>query len=476
MPDTDPVRATRVPGAVECHEHPGQASCAEAAGARKSAELRRVAPQLACDNGVYVFGMAKPPGSSPTAYEPWSPSDRDLECHTQWCQMIRDWDIGVNGGDTAASAIRAWLDADQPGLHTAIPTDPKAQKELARGNVVIQVEGQPQAAHLSASAIRFWQKHVAAAEVQHDRPVHILRSSWPPGGQPPDRPFRYGLVPGSDQTTGAALTSANFATASRDLSVTQMRNASICLTCAIHSVAALTALASDRDHRWRGDDAMTVWWLRSGADAPILNWLDQPPAPSTVHQVFDQMRAGANPARRSATSTNLLRADLQRPRSAHRDPFLDLRHPRRRPRPRSDLPGRLGGVVRGRPRAAVASPCGCWQSARGPAASRMGKWSTDAPPHAESMRRCFMQPSHVSAPPAAACCRRLRRSRAEIGLAHSDDPEEHFDWLEREHARACLVRLALTRSPYLNGDFTVPGPDLDPDNLGHRLPVREALR
>ena len=87
---------------------------------------------------------------------------------------------------------------------------------------------------------------------------------------------------------------------------------------------------------------------------------------------------------------------------------------------------------------------------------------TDAPPHT---RAGLLQAALTGiAPPAALLSAATRRSRAEIGLARSDDPKDRHDWSHREHARACLIRLTLTRSPHLNGDFTVPGPDLDADN------------
>lgn len=419
-----------------------------------------VAPQLACDTGVYVFGMAKPPRRSSDPYEPFSPSSRDVECHTAWCQMIRNWDISVNGGDTAASAIRAWLDAGKPGLHRAIPADTKAQRELARGNVVIQVEGQSQAAHLSPSAIRFWQEHVAAAKSSTVGRCTSCGGVGPLADSfPTSVPVQ--LVPGSDQTTGAALTSGNFATASRDLSVTQMRNASICLTCAIQSVAALTALASDPHHHWRSADALTVWWLRSGADAPILNWLDQPPAPSTVHQVLDQVRAG-QPCPEVGDLDDYYYAVTYSGREAR----IVIR---------SWICDTLGSTATAIGRYLDDSAMSCaddpnrlwrplWLLAQCTGTRRVkhGSVVTAAPPHA---RAGLIQAALTGvAPLAALLSAATRRSRAEISLARSDDPKDRHDWSHREHARASLIRLTLNRSPHLNGDFTVPGPDLDADN------------
>lgn len=419
-----------------------------------------VAPQLACDTGVYALGLTKPPKRADEPYDPWQPSDRDKKCHDAWVTMIRQWS-SEEGGKGRASALLSWIGAGKPGLRNSVPSEIKEQKSLANGNVVIFIEGNVTPMHLWPSAIAHWRKHVAAAKSGTIGLCSACGTAGPLVDTfPTNIPVQ--LAPGSDQTSGAALTGANFQTASRDLKITQMRNAPTCLSCAEESVAALTALAQNNKHRWRGEDSWTIWWLRSGATPEVMDWLNRPPDPVTVGKVFDQVRAGfVDPCVGDPT-----------------DLYYALTYSGRGPRivirswvvgPLSDAVGAIRDYFADSAVESPSRPDRQWEpiwiiaKSAGTRRVRGGKIETVSPPRAhEVLVRAALTGGSA---PTRLLSAALARSRAEIGLTNSDDPHIRRDHAQREHARACLVRLILTRSPQLKGAFAVPGPTLDPNNL-----------
>lgn len=425
-----------------------------------------VAPQLACDTGIYTLGLAKPVKGTATdsgtplhRYDPWTPTVRDRECHEAWVAMIRRWHEDTS--DEAAAAILAWITSGKEGLNGAVPTDPKAASDLATANIVIFIDGDPTPAHLRDSAVAFWQSHVSDAKTKR---TGICTACGRPGPlvETFPTPLPVQLSPGSDQTTGVALTSGNFATASRDLLVTGLRNAAICLECASGSVAGLTALASDEHHRWRGDDAWTVWWLRSGSTPTIMDWLNAPPASATMSRVFDQVRAG-----RRAPEVG----DPQ-------DHYFALTYSGRASRIviRSWVTGPLAEVAEAIDRyfadSAVTRPGKperLWEplwalaAATGKVIRHTGKASETKVPH--GAHTALTRTALTGGPaPMNLLALALARSRAEIHGARSDKPDERGEYASREHARACLVRLILTRNPHLIGASVMPTADLDLTN------------
>ncbi len=413
-----------------------------------------VAPQLACDTGVYCLGLAKPPAKGP--YTSAAPSSRDTDCHTAWSDMVRAW-ATQSGGDPVAAAIVSWLGAGKPGLAEVLPSDSRDLASLASGNLAIYLEGDPIPAHLRPSALRFWAAHVVGAKTGQTGMCSSCGSIGPLVDTfPSPVPVRY--APGDGQTSGVALTSANFATASRRLQVTQLRNAPTCVSCAQGSVAALVELAAREDHRWTGEDSWTIWWLRSGATPSVLAWLDEPPEPADVAQMFDQLRAG-----NSVSSLG----DLD-------DHYYALTYSARGPRIviRAWVSGTLRATAEaigafladsaveqlyrpGRPWV----PIWAMTKAAGERRARGGVIEHKAPLRAhEFLVRAALTQGY---PPGSLLAGAVRRSRAEASLAGSSNLSERREHAHREHARACLVRLILTRSPHLNGGTLVPGPQLD---------------
>ena len=417
-----------------------------------------IAPQLACDTGVYALGMAKPPKEADAEYRPWEVSDRDASCHRAWTTLVEDW-AADDPASIEATAIRTWLRRGKPGLADIVPNDRKDLVELATRNVVYFVAGKARPVHMTDSAVAFWRRRVTSGKSTRTGMcsscgiVDDLVDTFPSAV-----PAR--CSPGSPQTSGVALTSANFATASRQLAVSQLRSAPICLTCSLNSVAALTLLADDPEHRWRGEDSITVWWLRGGGGAPILNWLDQPPAPVEVRAVFDQAASGARSPFRGDPDEHYYAMTY-----SGRGPRLVIR---------TWVSGTLRETQQRildflddtaiAPSAASGSP---WQplwllaKSAGSRRARGGRVVTEAPVGAH--QGLIAAALTGAAPPANLLPLTLQRSRAEIRLARGTAVERR-DWRGREHARASLVRLALTRNPQPNEGRTVPGPELDPDN------------
>lgn len=417
-----------------------------------------IAPQLACDTGVYALGMAKPAKDLDAEYRPWENSERDLACHRAWSALIDDW-ASHDPASPEAVAIRAWLEHGRPGLTELLPDDGKALTELATSNVVFYVTGAVGPAHMTESALAFWRKQVAAGKSTRSGMcsscgrVDDLVDTFPSAV-----PAR--CAPGTPQTSGVALTSANFATASRRLAIAGLHSAPTCMTCAVSSVAALTHLASDGAHHWRSDDSITVWWLRGGGQDRVMNWLDEPPSPAEVRAVFDQAASGA---------TSRLSGDPD-------EHYFAMTYSGRGPRIviRTWVSGTLG-EIEGRILSFLddtalvpAGPSGRrWQplwllaKSAGSRRTRGGTVVTQAPvgAHAGLIAAALTG----AAPPANLLPQALQRSRAEARLARGTDAERR-DWRDREHARASLVRLALTRNPQLNGGRPVPGPELDTAN------------
>ena len=414
-----------------------------------------VAPQLACDTGVYAIGMARPPAAGSDHYDWAAPGARDIECHAAWTQMARDWAASLAEPDDGVQALLAWLDSGRLGLADVMPEADADRRALAIGNVAIYAQGDPGPLHLRPSAVAFWQAHVNAAKSHHRGPCSSCgRESALVDTFPTGVPKR--LVPGAGQAT-VALTSANFATSSRDLKITQLANARICAACALGGVAALTALADDRNHSWTGDDARTVWWLRSGAAPSIFSLLDAPPPAEDVRRIFDQVRAGA-------PLDGLASLD---------DEYYALTFSGRGPRlvVRSWVDTTLGEAALSLAAyfddsavARIGQPERQWQplwkiaKSAGTRRTKSGTVLEEAPHGAHD---ALLRAALTGSSPAQgllACA--TARSRAEIGLA-ADEPHA---WRDREHARACLVRLILNRSPQWKGRPPVPGPTLDPDN------------
>lgn len=421
----------------------------------KVSRTLNVAPQVACDTGVYVLGLAKPVTGASSDYNPFAPTQRDISCHEAWVDMLLRW--RTESGDAAAAAVLAWIRAGKPDLERWLPPEGKELESLAAGNIAIYLAGDPAPAHLRASATAFWARHVSGSKASRAGICSSCGSAGPIVDTFPSLvPIRY--APGAGQTSGAALTSANFPTASRDLRITQMANAPTCLDCAARSVAALTALAANAQHCWRGDDAWTVWWLRSGDTPGIFSLLDEVPTPAQVTRMFDQVREGV------------------------RDPFYGnpddeyyaLTYSARGPR--IVIRSWISGSLRETAEAIAAffadaavvpafrpdrqwEPLWAMAMAAGDRRHRAGKIEQKPPPGShEALTRAALTPGY---PPAALLAAAVRRSRSEIGLAEDPNRTERREHSRREHARASLVRLILTRSPHLNGDHPVPGPLLD---------------
>jgi CRISPR-associated protein Csd1 len=421
----------------------------------KVTRASQVAPQVGCDTGIYSLGMGKPLDPSAGPYDPSAAKPRDAACHQAWRSMINDWSASTTPPDPAALVLCAWLDAGKPGLAGALPTDEKDLRSLATGNIAIYVQGQSEPVHLRSSAAVFWQGHVASAKSHHTGLCAAcgrerqLVDTFPTGV-----PRR--LVPGAGQAT-VALTSSNFATSSRELRVTGLASAHICTTCALNSVAALTALASDRRHTWSGDDARTIWWLKSGAAPSIFEFLDTPPPAEDAHRIFDQLRAGI-PLPEAG--------DLD-------DHYYALSFSGRGPRLiiRTWVDSTLGEVERtladyfdDSAVACIGQPDRQWQplwkvaKATGTRRMKGGRAEEEAPHGAhDALVRAALT---GSSPPPSLLAAATSRSRAEIGLAQ----DSYFDWRDREHARACLIRLILNRSSHLKGSSPVPGAHLDLTN------------
>lgn len=413
-----------------------------------------VAAQLACDNGVYSLGMAKAAKSG--TYDPKSTSARDVECHDAWSTMIREWEA-QSDGDLLAKAMVTWLASGKRGLDEAMPSESRDLAALAAGNVAFYLQGDPLPAHLHPTALQFWAARVLGVKAG---PPGFCSSCGKVGPLadtfPTPVPIRF--APGNGQSSGVALTSANFATASRALQITQLRNAPTCIDCAQRSVAALVALAGNDEHRWSGDDAWTIWWLRSGATPSLFSWLEDPPEPAEVARTFDQLRAGV-------PVPSLGDPD---------DAYYALTYSARGPRIviRSWISGTLGATAEAigaffndsameQPYRVERPWVPLWAMAKAAGVRRVraGKVEQKSPPGShEALVRAALTKGY---PPISLLSAAVSRSRAEIGLAGSSNPTDRTDHARREHARACLIRLILNRSAHLNGGSPVPGPRLD---------------
>ncbi|QVQ53395.1 type I-C CRISPR-associated protein Cas8c/Csd1 [Spiractinospora alimapuensis] len=216
-------------------------------------------PTLLVDTLEYVLGMPKQ-DTEKAEDEAARRNEAYIELLQQWAQTVPS--------DPAAHAV---LNFFTSGRHRALSVPQQAKSSHL---VAVNVAGRPWP-HLDEAAQQCWAGVVATRKTGRagrgtclscgeERPLlNSLPESVKAGAIP---------VPSTAQARDAQLVSVNKPAQGRGGRI-QLDDIPLCEVCGARSTAVLNALLSDTDHRYRGQDSVTVWWLKDPQPVPLLGSL-----------------------------------------------------------------------------------------------------------------------------------------------------------------------------------------------------------
>lgn len=192
--------------------------------------------------------------------------------------------------DPAAAGIVSFFER---GLHLKLGFD----EETAKPTDVVAIRIDGEWAHERESAKRFW------ADIAQERKGSAREDVCLVCGNPGllldtiPGAVKAGMIPaGGGQGRDAQLVSVNKPAQGRG-GKTQLASTPVCGTCGSLMMGALNHLLSESKSRYRTDDSVLTWWLRSENDYPLTDWLDDP-QPGQVEKLIAELhasRAGAVP-------------------------------------------------------------------------------------------------------------------------------------------------------------------------------------
>ena len=240
-------------------------------------------PLFGCDNAAYVLGLSK---------ESEAPEKTAVK-HGLFVDLVRRFDGQVS--DPVARAYLAWIESGRPGLDDAVAhLSGKPAQRLHMDLIALAVQDHSGRLHESAAAKAYWADEAREGKAGGDSAVCLACGLLRPTVSTLPQSLIGHLVPGATQAN-VALSSVNFASASRGASGTGLKSAPVCADCAAQAVQSLNYLAASRDHSWRSpaNDYGLVWWATEASTKELASvlFLQEPPA-SVIRSLLDWLRQG----------------------------------------------------------------------------------------------------------------------------------------------------------------------------------------
>ncbi|WP_026341520.1 type I-C CRISPR-associated protein Cas8c/Csd1 [Actinomadura atramentaria] len=244
---------------------------------------RKPPPTLLVDTLQFVFAMPK------------DESDKELEeanrRNDAYIELLQRWRDSADG-DWRADAVLSFF-LNEKHLNVKLPEDAKPSDTVA-----IRISGEDGYVHMLGSAKECW-----ADVVRERKSAGGTRGVCLSCGKDGDlldtipEPIKGGAIPSSSgRTRDAQLVSINKPAQGRG-GVIQLGNTPICGRCGGQAMSVLNVLLADPDHRFRGSDAVTVWWLREEQELPLVPALDSVDAADVkaIYDAADKANEDADP-------------------------------------------------------------------------------------------------------------------------------------------------------------------------------------
>lgn len=188
--------------------------------------------------------------------------------HQDFTSLIGRWRDSAPG-DPAAAGIVSFFER---GLHLKLGFD----EENAKPTDVAAIRIDGDWAHLRESAKRFWAGIAQERKGSAREGVCLVCGTSGPLLDTIPGAVKAGAIPaGKAQARDAQLVSVNKPAQGRGGKI-QLAATPVCGTCGSSVMGALNLLLSQSTSRYRTDDSVMTWWLRSENDYPVADWLDDP--------------------------------------------------------------------------------------------------------------------------------------------------------------------------------------------------------
>ncbi|GAB3474523.1 type I-C CRISPR-associated protein Cas8c/Csd1 [Nocardiopsis coralliicola] len=202
--------------------------------------------------------------------------------------LLHEW-ASTEPVDPAATAVLAFF-AGEHHLSLSVP-----EQATFSDTVALQVDSVSDWPHLGQAAQTCWRRVVGHRKSRRSARGHCLscgREDALLDSLP--EPIKSGAIPtGKARGRDAQIVSINKSAQGRG-GRTQLADIPLCEPCGAGSAAVLNALLADEDHRYRGTDSVTVWWLKSPTPfSPLRSLRDA--EPKQVAAVFDELARARHP-------------------------------------------------------------------------------------------------------------------------------------------------------------------------------------
>lgn len=197
-------------------------------------------------------------------------------------ELVKRWRDSAPG-DPAAAAVVSFFER---GLHLklGIPEETAKPTDI----VAIRIEGEW--AHQRESSESFWVNVVLERKGSDREDVCLVCGQASPLLDTIPEAVKARAIPaGSGQGRDAQLISVNKPAQGRGGKI-QLAAAPVCGKCGSSVMSALNLLLSEDKSRYRTDDSVLTWWLRSERDYPWTDWLDNP-QPGQVKKLIAELHA-----------------------------------------------------------------------------------------------------------------------------------------------------------------------------------------
>ncbi|POM27786.1 CRISPR-associated protein, Csd1-type [Actinomadura rubteroloni] len=227
-------------------------------------------PALLVDTLQYVFAMPKD--------DSLGEEEEANRRNDAYVALLRRWRDSAPD-DPRAAAVVSFFDRARH-LNITLPEDAKHSDTVA-----ILLSGDREYVHMRESAVECWR-----AVVRERKSTGNAKGVCLSCGQIGElldtipEPIKGGAIPSSNgRTRDAQLVSINKPAQGRGGTI-QLGNTPICDRCG-RAMAVLNSLLADPEHRFRGSDTVTVWWLRDEQELPLGSALDRAD-PADVDAVY----------------------------------------------------------------------------------------------------------------------------------------------------------------------------------------------
>lgn len=229
-------------------------------------------PTLIVDTLQYVVAMAKD-DSAKAKDDAARRNDDYVELLHRWRKSAPD--------DPLAAAVCAFFDQ---GRHRDLVLPDEANP----GDIVgILVAGEW--AHLTETAIGLWQQVVRERKSGNGNGICLACGAAGPLLDTIPEPIRPGAIPvANGRGRDTVLVSINKPAQGRGGTI-QLANTPVCHDCGGMAMAVLNSLLTERDHRYRTDDSVTVWWLREPAPISPLGAI-RDARPEDIRAIYEELQ------------------------------------------------------------------------------------------------------------------------------------------------------------------------------------------